>query len=287
MKRSGWFRPAILAGVLAVAFVGCGDDDDDGSVTGASGRLTVTISATPTAGSAPLDVAFTASVSGGDGPYTYAWSFGDGSSSSLPSPTARYLTGGEFDATLRVTSPDGTGTSNPVRIQVSSGMRVVCHVDPQQDVAPAKVGFRADVVGGSGPYAYAWSFGDGGTASTREGKHVYLSGGTYTPRVTVTSGAASATCANRVEVFDSLIGLCKATPTTGTAPLSVKFVAKVNLCYASGCWWDWSFGDGGRQLGDDAYATTHVYERAGTYTAKATVSSGNVRDVCSHTIRVN
>ncbi len=60
------------------------------------------------------------------------------------------------------------------------------------------VAFGADVTGGTSPltgYSYAWTFGDGGTASTLDPwtSHAYTTPGTYWASVKVTQGANSGT----------------------------------------------------------------------------------------------
>ncbi len=56
---------------------------------------------------------FTAAVSGGVTPYTYAWNFGDGNVGSGPSPTHTYLITGTYNVRLNVT--DSTGTKATVQ----------------------------------------------------------------------------------------------------------------------------------------------------------------------------
>ncbi|MBI4150186.1 thrombospondin type 3 repeat-containing protein [Candidatus Woesearchaeota archaeon] len=67
----------------------------------------ISISAEPTAGEAPLDVSFTASVTGGDGDLTFLWDFGDGDTSTKRSPLHYYEDDGTYTVTLTVTDEDG------------------------------------------------------------------------------------------------------------------------------------------------------------------------------------
>jgi len=75
---------------------------------------TAVASATPTSGTAPLNVAFSAAGSSdADGSIaSYQWGFGDGTTESGPTPTKVYSSAGSFTATLTVTDNQGaTGTA--------------------------------------------------------------------------------------------------------------------------------------------------------------------------------
>jgi len=56
-------------------------------------------------------VAFTGTPSGGSTPYTYAWAFGDGTSSTAQSPSHTYAAAGTYSAILTVT--DALGAKPP------------------------------------------------------------------------------------------------------------------------------------------------------------------------------
>ncbi|WP_157768929.1 Ig-like domain-containing protein [Pseudarthrobacter sulfonivorans] len=64
--------------------------------------------ATPTSGTAPLDVAFTDTST--DSPTSWSWAFGDGDTSTAQNPAHTYTAAGTYTATL--TATNGTGSSS-------------------------------------------------------------------------------------------------------------------------------------------------------------------------------
>jgi len=65
--------------------------------------LSVDFSFTPTSPTTGQSVSFTSIVSGGTAPYTYAWNFGDGTTSTSANPTHTYSTARSFAVNLTVT----------------------------------------------------------------------------------------------------------------------------------------------------------------------------------------
>jgi cysteine-rich repeat protein len=99
--------------------------------------------AAPTVGVTPLEVAFDANASYDPDaqPLAFAWSFGDGGTSALRSPSHVYLTAGSYDATLTVseqTAPFATSRRS-VRITVGNSPPLAAILDPA-DGASYRVG---------------------------------------------------------------------------------------------------------------------------------------------------
>jgi hypothetical protein len=80
--------------------------------------LNTTAGAAPVLGSRPLTVSFTASTTGGQLPYVYSWTFGDGSSAGGQSTTHIYTLPGQFTATLTVTDGLGAIVTSDVLVTV-------------------------------------------------------------------------------------------------------------------------------------------------------------------------
>ncbi|MCP4196413.1 MAG: PKD domain-containing protein [Proteobacteria bacterium] len=81
---------------------------------------TVSIDATPRNGPVPLIVQFSASAAGGNPPYTYTWTFGDGSaSSSVQNPTHTFTDSGQY--TAGVTVNDFNDDSASASVEINAG----------------------------------------------------------------------------------------------------------------------------------------------------------------------
>jgi PKD repeat protein len=79
----------------------------------------VDLVATPVSGDAPLSVAFTCNVAGGNAPYVYVIDFGDGNFANSASATHIYSSEGIYVATCTVVDIDGDSGSDTVGITVS------------------------------------------------------------------------------------------------------------------------------------------------------------------------
>ncbi|HUW84930.1 MAG TPA: PKD domain-containing protein, partial [Phycisphaerae bacterium] len=154
---------------------------------------TAAISADPTAGTAPLTVALSASGSTDpDGVInSYLWDFGDGVSGAGVEATHTYTDAGDYMIVLTVIDNDGGMGRAEVVIHVNVGPTASFVMDPQRDVAPVVVHFSAAAsTDADGQIShYYWDFGDGAVEQGPDKvtvDHAYAAGGTYVVRLTVT-----------------------------------------------------------------------------------------------------
>ncbi|MBN2134562.1 MAG: PKD domain-containing protein [Acidobacteria bacterium] len=158
---------------------------------------TVSITATPTSGQAPLTVTFDSTADDPDGNnsfITYNWDFGNSSgTSSAADPTYTYTAAGTYTATCRVTdsgTPAATATDTIV-ITVAAGNSaptLTLSADQTMGSTPLTVNFTAvgNDINGDG-LTYEWNFGDGSsTTATQNPTHTYTADGTYVATCTVT-----------------------------------------------------------------------------------------------------
>ncbi len=153
--------------------------------------LSLTASASATSGVTPLAVTFTSTPSGGTTPYTYDWNFGDGSAHAATQNTSHtYSTVGGYTTTLTVTDAQGHAAAKTWTVSVTPGLQAFAWVGPTSGSAPLAVSFAGFASGGTAPYTYAWTFGDGGTSSVQSPSHTYSGQGAYTVHLTVTDSAS-------------------------------------------------------------------------------------------------
>lgn len=153
---------------------------------------------TPNAYSAPT-VTYTNTTSSQDtaapaASLTYAWDFGDGSTSAVRfPPTHQYANGGTYTVTLIVNNPvSGLSdtVSHNVVIKFKPQAAFTSNVDYGGNVySNPTVSFTDATTSNDGApaYTYSWNFGDGNTSTLQNPTHQYAAGGTYTVTLTVTN----------------------------------------------------------------------------------------------------
>ncbi len=158
--------------------------------------FSVSVSATPSSGTAPLFVDFSVLVLSGT-PTTYDWSFGDGhylngtASPQNASPAHEYSLAGTYDAFVTVWEGSASTVSAPIRISVGNApLLVAIHASRVQGPVPLHVLFNASATGGTGTFvSFVWSFGDGGSGTGTVAAHTFASPGIYHVGLTVTDSS--------------------------------------------------------------------------------------------------
>jgi PKD repeat protein len=151
--------------------------------------------ATPARGLVPMGVALSVTAYGWYPPFQYVWSFGDNSSllpSTSPSESHTYHAAGAFAPEVLVMDSGGAwsiaelpGVSAIPRPPLLASLSAA----PTSGPAPLTVGFGANASGGTSPYSYSWSFGDGQGGYAANGSHTFVHPGNYTVRLVVTDSA--------------------------------------------------------------------------------------------------
>jgi len=222
---------------------------------------------TPTAGAAPLTVAFTNQSTGSI--TSHAWTFGDGGTSTLASPSHTYAAAGTYTVALTETGPGGSNTRTRVGYVVVNEPPPVAEFvgTPTSGLRPLTVAFTNLSTGAI--TGHAWSFGDGTTSTLASPSHTYTTAGTYTVALTETGPGGSST---RTRIGYIVVGEpppvaeFSASPVRGRSPLPVVFQDLSSGAVTS---WLWDFGDGTTSTERNP---THLYRFGGLYTVRLTVT---------------
>jgi PKD repeat protein len=251
----------------------------DASVGRATATVAVVVSPSPTAGAsasvtsgaAPLTVNFTGSTTGGLAPFTYSWTFGDGTGSTILSPTHTYAAAGTYTAILGATDANNVrANAPPITVTVTPALGVITSVLPAAGDAPLSVNFTGTPSGGTSPYNFAWTFGDGTTSTSQSPTHTYAGAGTYSATLTVTDGLGARAVAGALTITVNQLpaAAAGANRTSGDAPVTVNFTGSVTGGTAPFSY-SWNFGDGTSAVGQNPI---HTYTAAGTYGPTLTVT---------------
>src|SRR5437867_4746747 len=219
-------------------------------------------------------VSFTGSASGGTQPYSYSWSFGDGSTGTGSSVTHTYSSAGSFTTALTVkdsSSPQQTATSQ-MTVAVTSPPPPISAsftLSPSSPSAGQPVSFTASASGGTPPYSYTWSYGDGSTGTGLQVTHTYDRDGTYQVTLTV----ADSTVSTGTWVAPVVVGTASLQDGFTYSPTSPQPGDNINFTPSARGGtppysYSWDFGNGASASGASA---TYSYASAGSYTVTLTV----------------
>jgi len=230
-----------------------------------------------------LSISFTAEVSGGQRPYTYNFTFGDGTNATGTfgsggggtqyGPSHVYGSAGTFNVTVVINDSDGDWGEAWVLVYVNPDLSV--------SVSPASVATEvgAEVVltgaysGGTCPCAVGWSTGDGWVQSGQSTiTHAYQSTGVFQAQFSV--GDANGDSANQsvaVTVGPGPSVSISASPNPAYLGQQVNFTAQV-VGGVPPYTYSWAFGDGG--LGGNLSSISHIFTTNGPFEVELTVTDG-------------
>src|SRR5207247_4540779 len=127
--------------------------------------------------------------SGGTPPYSYTWSYGDGSTGTGLQVTHTYDRDGTYQVTLTVAdSTVSTGTWVAPVVVGTASLQDGFTYSPTSPQPGDNINFTPSARGGTPPYSYSWEFGNEASATGASATDSFASVGSYTvPLVVIAS----------------------------------------------------------------------------------------------------
>ncbi|MCI4319168.1 MAG: PKD domain-containing protein [Thermoplasmata archaeon] len=230
-----------------------------------------TISAADPHSDTGIGILVSMNVTGGLGPFTYAWAFGDGTRNTTPTPSHEYRTPGGWIISLRLTDLVGETANASLRVVISEAPTVSIGVPLSSTDVGVVSTYSALLNNGTGPFTFNWSFGLEGSRTGESVSFAFQQPGNLTVGLNATDSAgarASATATVKVHNLPSVsIALLSNSPSAGTALALRALVTGGTPPYAA----SWGFGDGSVGIGLSA---NHTFQAAGTYTVAVSITDG-------------
>jgi PKD repeat protein len=219
---------------------------------------------------------------------SYAWDFGNGTTSTVPTPTVRYAAAGTYQVRLTVTDSAGdTATlAKSVTVDTVNAKPTAAFTSSVRDLTASFDGSGSSDTDGT-IASYAWDFGDGSAAASGAvPEHSYASAGTYSVKLTVTDNRGGTDSVTQAVTVTAPNQKPTAAFTSSATGLSVAFDGTSSsdpdgsiASYA------WDFGNGDSSTAAKPFTT---YAAAGTYSVKLTVTDNRgATDTLTRSVTVN
>ena len=223
----------------------------------------------------PFTVTFTDTSTGT--PTSWAWSFGDGTTSTEQNPTHEYTVAGDYTVSLVVANANGSSQPfyGSVSAQAAPAVPPIASFVPTsgQGYTPFSVTFTD--TSQNNPTSWYWEFGNGNISYEQNPTILFdvPQQLPYQVMLRVTNSAGTSTAYGQYTAWGGAdwgivpIPNFFTVPTSGSAPLTVTFT---DATYGRPTGWVWDFGDGEFSYEQNP---THTYTAIGNYTVTMTASN--------------
>lgn len=192
---------------------------------------------------------------------SWTWDFGDGTTSSMSSPTHLYTADGTYNVVLNIVDDQSCQNSFTSTIQVGSTASA-CEAMFDFSVSMMTLTLTNNSTGSI--ISNFWEFGDGNTSTDVSPVYTYAQAGQYMVKLTIETSDG---CTSSKDILINISGTDCTANFDGTDdpndPMTVMTFDKSSVATGNITSWLWDFGDGtGAIVSQNA---THTYTAAGTY----------------------
>jgi PKD repeat protein len=136
---------------------------------------------------------------------SWFWNFGDGTSSTAQNPVKRYTIGGNYAATLTVSTSTGLQSTITHTVSVTTATPAAPPVASAFAISSSTATVRANVAftdqSTGSPTSWQWNFGDGSISNAQNPTHAYAFQGTYGVSLTVSNATSSSTASHVITIL--------------------------------------------------------------------------------------
>ena len=229
---------------------------------------TVTVNALPEVSFSAADICLSEdlkTINNTSGANSYAWTFGDGNSSTATAPSHTYTTHGVYEVMLVATSSKGCVSADSADVNVFAVPSVSYTVN---DVCfGVSSEFKNSSTIAAGTMTYVWDLGDGSSTGNPSPSYQYAADGNYTVKLVATSNEG---CKDSVSNTATVYAM----PVVDFSAPSVCYgdTMFTNNLSSGAASFAWSFGDGNSSADVSPF---NFYAAAGDYDVQLIATTSN------------
>jgi len=233
----------------------------------------------PQNGCAPITINPTATALSNHVLTNYLWKFGDGSTSTLATPTHTYTNAGTYSVTLVFTTSTGCTDSVALAsaVKVGTKPKAVFTLNPTRVCAFQPISFTDNSTGTIDQWS--WTFGDGGTSSLQNPTYQYSDTGYFNVQLIVYNN----TCPDTFRIKNAVYIKPPIASFLVQNDCDHKYTKTFTDASIGATSWYWNFGDGATST---QHNPAHTYANAGSYQVTLSVSNDTCQNSATRTVRI-
>ncbi len=197
---------------------------------------------------------------------SWAWDFGDGSTSNLQNPSHTYATTGNYQVCLTITGINGCTDTYCSRVDILGPYCTSNFFSYGSN--PLQASFVDNSSSSSTITGWAWDFGDGNTSNLQNPVHTYAAGGYFYVCLTISTNSGC----NDTYCDSVYIGTSSSCQSIFSAQVNGGVVTFTDNSIPSNHSGLWDFGDGNTLWTWNSLPVNHQYFSVGTFVVCLTIT---------------